>query len=99
MAKKTLVSKRYWLNPKNHEDTGHVKAVVSLDSWTLEGEPLCDIEAEFALADCYRKVTLEFGCQTKRGAAQRLKKLDMIIDSLKQIRDAIDKHKGALRGR
>ncbi len=89
-------SKRSWLNPRSHEDTGHVKSEACLSPWKLEAETVYDISAEFALADCSRKVTLEFGCSTQKAAEQRIRKLDLVISHLEGIKEVINEHKEKL---
>jgi len=97
MSKK-LMLRRKWLNPSSHEDTGHIKAFVSLDTWPVDGVPCHDIEAGFDLADCARKVSLDFGCKTEVGALARIKKLNILIDTLTEMRDTIDNNKEKLYG-
>ena len=86
-----LFHKRSWLNPSSSVDTGHIKSYATLEEWTetkKTGEkkkPTYDIDASFTLADCCRKVDINLSCSTKRQAAQRVRKIDVIIQHLLSI--------------
>jgi len=82
MTEKTFLSKRKWLNPKNHSDTGMYAVSVSADEYGVNGS--------FTLWDCSRKITLDFFCEEK-DAKIRADKIDMLINGLQEMKEAMGK--------
>lgn len=88
---------RYWLNPKDSEDTGHIKTFVHATVSSridAKGKKTVDfdIDADIHLADCSRKITLnlgvyEYGKPSKRKIEERLKKIDLLINTLTKFRE------------
>ena len=90
MSSKRLFVKRSWLNPFASDDTGHAHSSVEFFVWRGKKESTNEIDASFVLADCYRKVTINLSCDTQKDAKQRIKKLQLLIDHLYGIHDAIE---------
>lgn len=71
----------------NHEEFGSV-------SWrvTTEGDGGLfnrSVLAELRIADCYKVVSLDFDCDKASHIDKRLSKLDSLIDSLQDMREAL----------
>jgi len=82
---------RKWLNPINSHDTGWIK--FTLDSSSH------DVDCALTIADCQRSITIDCSSSIYSGGrtkAQAIKKLDMMIDSLAQVKEeyenAFEKH-------
>jgi hypothetical protein len=76
MAKEKVL--RDWLNPKNKEDTGHIKSSLhaNVNKEKLEYR---SISAELEIADCSRKIELNLYCDNQQDAKLRLLKLNILI--------------------
>ena len=86
MAKeKFFVDKRFWLNPKKHSDSGAIHYYVS----GYQGDPYVD--ASLTVWDCSRKTTLDFSFHDEQSAKQRAKKIDMLINALQEMKEAMGK--------
>lgn len=95
MSEKNLFIKRSWLNPRDSEDTGHVRSTSYLSKWRLinndgSPDPHSDIRSEFSLADCSRKVDIDLSCSTQKTALQRIAKIDILLSHLHGLRYAIE---------
>ena len=82
MAKTFKKSKRFWLNPKDHSDTGMV-------SWKVDGDKY-GCEGTFTIWDCSRKVSLNFWCESEKEAIQRVDKIDKLIEALQEFKQAME---------
>lgn len=83
--KRVKLYKRKWLNPKDSSDSGMVSYKVHHDegsSW---------ISAELGLWDCNRKITLDFDCGNYEQAKNRAIKLDILIESLQEMKVQLGK--------
>ena len=78
---KVLLSKRAYLNPKDHSDNGLIQSKVSVDDYNIDGS--------VSIWDCSRKITLDFDVHNHKDAAIRAKKLDIIIDHLQEVKKAM----------
>lgn len=83
--KRVQLYKRKWLNPKTHSDLGAIKYKVHHDGGTGW------VAAEVDIWDCGRKITLDFDCHNKRDAKNRTKKLDILIESLQEMKVHLNK--------
>jgi len=83
MKYKRLHSKRDWLNPKGHWDTGAISSLVAIDEGGIDGE--------VAIWDCSRKVTISLSAYSEAAVKQRAKKLDIMIDHLQKVKAAMGK--------
>ena len=87
---------RHWLNPSDHHDTGHVKVAGSITTYSyggdVENRPSASTSfyGSFELADCSRKVSLDFHCGSKREVNQRLKKVRKLISSLQRLESLLE---------
>jgi len=91
---KTFTRNRQWLNPVEHEDTGAI-------SWHVEGG-VYEAEAEITIRDCDRQIKLDFGARDKKELNQRIKKLNMLIDALEDVKQNLGeafKHYQSIKGR
>jgi len=83
MKDKFYVKKRKWLNPIGHWNTGAISYTVTRDSYSVG----CDL----SIWDCSRKVSLDLCVTDDQSAKQVSKKLNILIDSLTEIRECIGK--------
>ena len=77
---KNFTRGRKWLNPPTHADTGAVQWYV--DYWY-------GVDSEVTIWDCSRKIRLSFGGETKKDIQQRVKKLDILINALEDVKKNI----------
>lgn len=82
-------NKRKWLNPRNSEDNGWISYSVR-NYWDAEYNKKGSVHADFMLADCSRTITLAFGAYTPKGFDMRLRKVDLLIESLLEFRDKME---------
>jgi len=78
MKEKKFLSIRKWLNPKDSADSGMVTAHVTA-SYGI-------VDSSLTIWDCARKITLDFGFYDEKAAVQRAQKLDLLIDTLQQMK-------------
>ena len=78
---KTFGKTRRWLNPKAHSDTGMISWDVSASGYS--------VEAEFSMWDCSRKINLDFNVYNEKDARDRAAKLDILIEELTKMREAM----------
>jgi len=84
MAEKKILNKRKWLNPLSSCDSGAVEYYVEV----------CDygyVEAGITVWDCSRKTTLDFGFGSEKYAKQRAQKIQILIDSLEEMKRGLAK--------
>lgn len=81
MKRKTFIKKRRWLNSNQHYDNGWIKYSVS----HVYGE----LDANFLFADCSRTINLNFCCYKDEDGINHAKKLDTLIASLVEFREAM----------
>jgi len=82
MAKeKIFLNKREWLNPKGHADTGAIASKVSADKYGVYGH--------ISIWDCGRKIELSIYYDNEKEAKQRARKLQMLIDHMKEVQVAL----------
>jgi len=74
--------RRRWLNKPGHESTAFVYATI--DKGYLDGD--------ITIADCTRQITLSFYANNKKAYKNNLKKLDRLIGTLVEFREAYVKH-------
>lgn len=87
--KRKTISRRDWLNPVGSSDTGSVE-------WYVDYSIARFVAADLTIRDCSRSVILSFGWDTPgEGTVSedwfatyeaRLEKLDLLLDSLKDLR-------------
>jgi hypothetical protein len=79
-----ITYRRAWLNPLKSRDSGAIAYSY--------GPSYEYFESEFTMWDCSRKITLDFGFTLgkRKPQQERIKKLNIIIDALTEIRDAIE---------
>ena len=80
MVNKRLFNKIEHLNPKTHWDTGLIHSKVYADKDSID----CGI----SIWDCNRKITLDLDSYSIKGADQRLRKLDKLIDHLLSVKES-----------
>jgi hypothetical protein len=86
MSKETkLLSKRKWLNPKDHNDTGLIAYSVLTD----EGDEWASVDAFLDIWDCSRKISLNFCFDNDKQAKNRAKKIDYMISALEEMKEAM----------
>ena len=78
---KKFGTRRRWLNPKGHSDTGMISWEVIADS--------AHVDAGFSMWDCSRKISLDFSIWEPKDAEQRAEKLDFLIEELTAMREAM----------
>lgn len=71
---KKSTHQRHWLNPK--EGTAFVQSSSTLTQYSKGGAWM--FEAQLTVADCHRHITLDFDAATQEGAAERLRKVDIL---------------------
>jgi len=76
--------RREFLNNPGHHSTGHILAYV--EETTVEKNWSGDIN--FTLADCNRQINLSFDIDDAEERANSLYKMDLIIKSLQEFREA-----------
>lgn len=79
---KMYLSKRKWLNPVGHYNTGAVAYSVQQDY---------GISAQLELWDCGRKVTLDLSVHDEKSAKQVADKIGILQTALQEIREALGK--------
>ena len=81
MPRDVKKGKRKFLNPVGHADSGILEWVV--DQYD-EG-----VDAHFSIWDCSRKIVLDFSFYNIRGANQRAKKLDLLLEEMSALKEAL----------
>jgi hypothetical protein len=89
---KQFVEKRFLSN--DPYETGSVSAWAIVSSYRDEDEKppfgrSTDLSAELVIKDCYKTVTLDFYADGEEKQAQRLSKLDILIQTLQEFRQAL----------
>lgn len=77
-------SKRIWLNPKDHDDTGAMSILIE------PGFAGKSVYAGVSIRDCTRQVSLSFDASNRRELRQRLKKLDDMIGLLEETKEKLE---------
>lgn len=83
MSDKIYLSKRKWLNPKSKCDSGAIQ-------YSVHSE-YNYIEANMDIWDCSKKIGLTFSFGDKKNAKIRLVKINILIDSLIEMKKAMGK--------
>ena len=87
-------STRHWLNPSKSDDTGHIQTETGLlFDRPDEGEHpslRAIASAEMTIADCSRKITLNFDCYSRKQLAQRRRKIEILKQHLDQVSALLD---------
>ncbi len=83
MSEKIYLSKRKWLNPKGSCDSGAIH-------YSVQSE-YNYVDSSLYIWDCSRKVGLAFGFSNERSAKIRLRKVNMIIEALEEMKEAMGK--------
>ena len=83
MSEKIFHKRRDWLNPVGHWDTGAMSSKVSADA---DG-----IECNISIWDCGRKISLDLGIYGEKGAKQRSKKIQIMIEHLQEVQQSLGK--------
>ena len=83
MSEKIYLAKRGWLNPKSLCDSGAIQYSVSSDYGY--------VEANIDIWDCSKKIQLTFGFEDERSAKIRAVKIDKLISSLEDMKEAMGK--------
>ena len=80
---------RVWLNPAKHWDTGMVQWSVSAEDDPIYSSP--EVDAEFSIWDCSRKISLSFDFRVYRAKEikERIEKLDILQKELDKFRAAM----------
>ena len=82
---KTYINKREWLNPKDVYNSGAISYAVT----SYIGGDDDSVDGELTIWDCSRKVTLDFSFYTLKGSKVVSKKIDKLINSLQDIKEAL----------
>lgn len=88
-----LYWKRRWLNTKGHHSTAFVYAYIS--TWANDSK---NFDGEITISDCSRQITLSLDTWGTTGRAKEsayknsLNKLNTLIDTLTEARDAITEY-------
>ena len=77
--------KRAFLNPASADHDSYIHAVVES---TSKGRDRWGTNT-LIIADCYRRIRLEFFLGTKRDRRRSLAKINLLIDTLIRFRDAL----------
>lgn len=76
---------RKWLNKPGHHSTAFVFAAIEDSDNTYS-------DVAFKIADCDRQISLDFYAGNKRELTNALAKIDLLVDSLQQFREALIAH-------
>lgn len=89
------ISRRKWLNPR--AGSGHIEWSVNVPTFHKsvhkkdKGGYIDSPDIELSIADCTRKITLDFWPSIKKdGQKVVLRKVDILIDELQDFRAAIE---------
>ena len=86
-SKKMGMDKRFLAS--SPEETGYICWSVEL-STKQEASPLYQrVECELQLADCYKKVHIDFNCYSTKDLDKRIQKLDTLLASLGKLRESL----------
>jgi len=86
MAKnKVYHNSRHWLNPNDVADSGAISIFVDSDSFQSY------VNADISIWDCSRKIVLDLSFSSEHEAKARATKLDIIINDLIKMREALGK--------
>lgn len=80
---------RKWLNPASSSYArSHVVVQADVDQWKCsDGETGRHYNCDLSLADCYRKVTLDFSYRDRKERDAMVKKLGIIDQALDVVRE------------
>lgn len=84
---KTFLRKRKWLNPKKSTNTGALDYSVYSDTEDYGGYGC--VEAHLSIWDCNRKITIDFSMYYKEDGEKIARKINILIDSLTEIKEAL----------
>lgn len=76
---------RAFLNPASTDHDSFIRAIVANSD---NGRDMCGTNM-LTIADCYRRIRLEFFLGTKRERRRSLAKIDLLINVLTRFRDAL----------
>lgn len=79
---KEVFKSRNWLNELRSEDTGAVSVRVEADMY--------GVDAYITLRDCRRQIELDFCFDGEKQLKDRIRKANLLIDSIDQMKDALD---------
>lgn len=91
MADKTVFKKRKFLNKNGYYSMAAICASIDISTWkNSEGGVVTSIYPEISIADCSRKITLDFDINTKGSRKNSFYKLNLLIDTLTEMRDKLE---------
>ena len=97
MATKVLFRKRQFLNRMGHHSGAFIFAEILRESWTHTNKKTkqksthSHRDITLSIADCSRIINLDFDLGYLPEARNGLKKLDILIDTLKEFKEAYTK--------
>lgn len=80
-AKKKIFSERKWLNAADSNDTGSIQTRVR--------KGLAFVSAHLIITDCNRTVTLDFDACDKQELKERINKITLIENTIKNLKQAL----------
>lgn len=80
---KKIYSNRRWLN-SDKTQTAFIAADISAGGFGVSGD--------IKIADCSKIINLDLWCENKKEARSRLRKLDILIGELFNVREVIHDH-------
>lgn len=79
------INKKVYLDPEHVTETGSI-------CWSID-DTYCShkfsIDASIKIYDCSRSITLDFDCYTEGELSNRLKKLEVLISELTEMRELL----------
>ena len=82
--------KRFWLSPVKDEDSYMVVNTGTYPHWVKEKVDC--FEADVILADCYKRVTIDFSMDAESKRKGRLQKVNKLIAALELLKQEIENH-------